>query len=135
MQTIEIRKGLTVGMDEMLQGVSKMDTSALEQFVSKVENLLANRKVKNRSKRERELLTVINWRRLPEAEQTRYDFLFEKLQDETITPKEHEELSALIERAEQHNVEWVEALAELAQLRGIHINDLMLELGIWPKKF
>ena len=130
MQTIEIRKGVNIGMDEMLTGASKMETPVLEQFVSKLENLLANRKVKSPSQRERDLLAKINQRNLPKADQARYDFLYRKLQDETITTKEHRELSKLIEMAEQHNIDWLKALTELSEIRGIHINDLMKQLGI-----
>jgi len=84
MQTIEIRKGLSIGVDEMVDGASKMETSSLEQFVAKLENLLANRKVKNPSRRERELLAKIN-QKLPELTQSRYDFLSAKLQDGNYT--------------------------------------------------
>ncbi|TAK37801.1 MAG: STAS/SEC14 domain-containing protein [Saprospiraceae bacterium] len=132
MQTIEIRKGLSIGVDEMVDGASKMETSSLEQFVAKLENLLANRKVKNPSRRERELLAKIN-QKLPELTQSRYDFLTAKLQDETITAKEHKELLKLIEISEQHNAEWLEALAGLSQLRGVHFEELMRQLGIPPQ--
>lgn len=65
----------------------------------------------------------------PANAQQRYDELFEKLQDEQITKAEYKELMQLVEQAEQHNLEWLEALVKLADLRGVSIQEIKNQLN------
>ena len=81
------------------------------------------------SKRETELFSVINrgfdepyWKRLWHLDALR---VANKLTDD-----EHMELVAMAEQVEETNADRMVALVELAQLRGVHIDDLMKKLGI-----
>ncbi len=129
MQTIEIQKGVKVGFEDLLKGAAQMGTEDLERFMDKLSHLLARRKTPKPSERELELLKII-YEPLKAKTQHRYDMLSAKLQAESISPKEHQELLDLVEVAEGHNVDWLKALIELAQLRGVSVEDLMMQLGL-----
>ncbi|MGF1567543.1 MAG: hypothetical protein ACFCVD_05670 [Nodosilinea sp.] len=53
-------------------------------------------------------------------------------QHEAIAPEEHPELLQLIDVVEQADAARIEALVELAQLRGVTLPDLMTQLGLQP---
>ncbi len=82
-----------------------------------------------KAKEEARLLRQIN-RRLPAADQQRYEELTSKLRAETIGPEEHQELLALINRIEQAGAERIRALTSLAQLREVSVDALMKDFGI-----
>lgn len=73
----------------------------------------------------------IDWG-LPEDTQSRYNELRAKLQAETITPDEHQELLSLVDTVEQADADRLQSLIELAQLRQLSLTDLMSQLGIRP---
>ena len=85
---IDIKSDLKVHLKDVLEGVSGLDTPELENFLSEVAQLLIKRKVKSLSKRETELLFSINQRLLPLKDQETYNRLYQKLQDETLSPTE-----------------------------------------------
>lgn len=80
------------------------------------------------------LLQKIDQGLSPEVQQ-RYDELTAKRRAETLTPEEHQELLALIDRIEQAGAKRVQALTELAQLRNVSVTTLMAQLGIRPPAY
>jgi hypothetical protein len=112
-----------------LEGLARLGTKELEQFVDKVIMLQAQRRAPSLPKNETELLQQIN-RGLPADIRQRYDALNAKLHDETITPQEHEELLTLIDRIELADAERMQRLVALAQIRGVSVDALMEQLGI-----
>lgn len=130
MSSIEIKSALTIRLDEVLEGISNLDTPDLEKFLTEVAQLLAQRKVKTLPQREAELLLKINQRILPADIQQRYSELYEKLRQENITPDEHKVLLGLIQMREEKGVERMACLVELAQIRKISLKELMAQLGI-----
>lgn len=130
MPSIEIKPAIKVGMEEILDGISNLDTPDLEVFLQEVAHLLAKRKTKTLPKRESELLLKINESMLTADEQTLYDQLYERLQAENITEEEHHQLMELIQRRERRGVEKLTYVVELSQLRKVSLKDLMDNLGI-----
>lgn len=55
---------------------------------------------------------------LPEKEQTRYQQLWRKCEDKTISNDELTEYQTLLRQLETHNLKRIEALMALAQIRG-----------------
>jgi len=125
--TVEVRSRVT--LDELLNGVAQLDTPALERFISQVLTLRAKRIAPSVPEEEAELLQQIN-QGLPLDVQQRYDELTAKRRAETLTPEEHQELLALVDRIEQADAERLRALTKLAQLRKVSVMTLMAELGI-----
>ncbi len=120
-----------VSPNELLRGVEQLNLPELEDFVQQVVALYAQRKAPSLSKSEAELLLKIN-QRLPSDMQLRYDTLVSKRKAETLTPDEHQELLDLIDQIEKADVERVQYMVDLAQLRGISLTALMQDLGIGP---
>ena len=81
------------------------------------------------TKGESELLQKINLG-LSETEWQRYHKLITKRRSETLTEDEKQELIALSDRIEEANARRIEALVELAELRGTSLEAVMDELGI-----
>lgn len=129
MQSIEIQKGVKVGFEELISGVAQMGTEDLEKFTDRLSQLLARRKASRPSERELELLKKI-YEPLKSKLQGKYDELIAKMNEETITEQEHQELLTLAEVAEAHNVEWLKAMVELAQLRAVSVEELKRQLGL-----
>lgn len=130
MSSIEIKSALRIRLEEVLDGVSHLDTPDLEKFLAEVAHLLAQRKAKTLPKREAELLFAINQRLLAKEVQENYDELYAKLQQEVISPDEHQTLLELIQQREEKGVERMACLVELAQLRKVTIKELLEQLGI-----
>jgi len=110
--------------ESLLEVVKKLPSRELKRFLEKLEEWRAERE-------EEELLRVIRENsQLPPEKQRRFNRLRRKLQNETILEKERQELLALWEEVERRNVERLEALAKLAQKRGVSVRELMMQLGI-----
>jgi hypothetical protein len=67
---------------------------------------------------------------LPTAIQQRYNDLRVKLQAETLTLAEHQELLNLTDTIEQFDAERLQHLLALAQLRQVSLSELMDQLNI-----
>lgn len=129
MATVQVTSKINIELDKVLGGVAKLDTPELGRFLSQVSILLARRKAPSLPEREAELLQKIN-QGLPTAFQQRYDGLTTKLQADTITSAEYQELLQLIDQIELADAERMQHLIELAQLRNLSLDGLMNQLGI-----
>ena len=118
-----------VSADQLLEAASQLNPGELEQFVTQVIALQARRRAPSVTKTETELLMKIN-NGLPTDVRARYWVLIGKRQEESLTEEEYEELLRLSDQTEQLQVERLEALIELAQLRGTTLDALMDSLGI-----
>lgn len=131
MASVQINSKVKVGFEELLKGLSHLETVDIEQFMKEIAVLLAKRKAPNFSKRETELLLKINQGWAIEK-QAQYDLLSEKLQKEIISETEHQELLQLSDESEGVDVERLKNLIELSQLRKISLDTLMIQLGLTP---
>jgi hypothetical protein len=75
------------------------------------------------------LLVRIN-QGLPSENRDRMRMLIGKRDDETITAEEWRELVSLTDRLELLHADRLAALAELAKLRGVTLDEVMSQLGI-----
>ncbi|MEZ4863531.1 MAG: hypothetical protein R3C14_19585 [Caldilineaceae bacterium] len=133
MSTIPVSTIKTIDADQLLNQMAQLDTVVLERLAWQLNNLIAQRKAPHLPRREAELLQQIN-RGVPAAVRQRYMLLNEKLLDETLTSEEHQEFGALVEQIEQADVERLQHLIELAQLRNLSLDALMAQLGIQRKR-
>ena len=131
MTSVQVTSQINIDLDQLLTGVAQLETTELEHFAEQVTLLLAQRKVNSLPTQETELLQQIN-QGLPAKTQQRYSDLQAKLQAETITPAEHQDLLTLIDTVEQADANRLQALITLAKLRQVSLADLMAQLGIQP---
>lgn len=129
MATVRVTSEVSLNLDQLLSGVSQLDTEELRNFVERVSLMLAQRKAASLPELEASLLQAIN-QGLPESTQNRYNELQVKLQDDAIASEEHQELLQLVDVVEQAEANRLQALVELAQLRGVALPALMEQLGL-----
>ena len=127
MATVSVQAQLT--MEQLLEAIGKLDAASLKSVTHKALQLQAQNNAQVRFQREAELLNVI-FRKKPLAFRRRFDRLNVKRRAFKLTPEEHQELLQLIDEAQAFDVRYVEALAELAQLRQMSLPELMSQLGI-----
>lgn len=120
MPSIEIKPAIKIRIEEILDGISHLDTPDLEEFLQEVAHLLAKRRTKTLSARESELLLKLNEAVLSDEDQQTYDLLYGQLQAENITDLNHQHLLKLIQKREEKGVEKMASLVELAQLKKYH---------------
>ena len=118
-----------LGVDEILAGVAQLDTPELENFMQQVSSIVAHRKAPSLSKQEEALLDIIN-RGFPEQFWRRYKVLFAKKDKGVLAENEYNELLGMVEQVEAYNVERLQALIGLAQIREMSLDTIMHELGI-----
>ncbi len=129
MASVEVR--FQVSLEQLLEGMAHLDPRGLGRLIVQLLTLRAQRLAPNLAGKEAGLLEKINQGLSPEAQQ-RYDELTTKRKAETLTPEEHRELLATIDRIERADADRVHALIGLAQLRQVSVDALMAELGIQP---
>ena len=84
----------------------------------------------NRDK-ETSLLEIVQENsQLPKKEQQRYQQLWGKCEDETITEDELREYQTLLSQLEARNLKRIEALIALAQNRGKTLGETIVELDL-----
>lgn len=106
------------------QLVDQLPTEVLQDAIQFLEGL-SHRAMQEAQ--ELELMTIIQ-RRLPSSQQKRWVALREKLESETLTEREHQELMTYSDLLELWNAERMEALMELAKLRQVDFKVLYQEL-------
>ena len=129
MATVQIKSD--VGVEQLLEGVSQLETVELEQFITQASLLLAQRNEVALPRTESDLLKKIN-QGLPTDIQQRYDDLRAKLRREELSSAEHEELLKLVDVVEQASVERLQQLMALSQLRQVSLDELLQQLDIHP---
>jgi len=127
MVTVQIQAQLS--KDDLLQAVQQLDTPDLEQFVAAVVLIQGQRRAPSLPQAETALLLKIN-EGVPAELQRPYKALIAKRRAGTLQADEQDELLRLNEQVEQIQVQRVECLVELAQLRQMPLRDLMASLGI-----
>ncbi|MEO1792115.1 MAG: hypothetical protein AAFR25_07820 [Cyanobacteria bacterium J06629_19] len=127
MATVQIKSD--VDIDQLLEGVAQLDTTELQQFLTRASLLLAQRQDAALPSSESDLLRQIN-QGLPADTQHRYDELREKLRREELNSEEHKELLKLVDVVEQATADRLQHLIALSQLRQISLDELMKQLEI-----
>ena len=104
--------------DKLLKAVGQLNKSELEQFVSQVIDLRAQRLVHILSQDEAQLIMKIN-QGLPPEVQKRYDELIDKRREESLSSDEYDELLCLTDQIENLEARRMEYLSELARYRKV----------------
>jgi hypothetical protein len=124
MTTIQIQPDTKVAVDDVLNGVARLNTPELEDFFYKVAQVLAARKAPHLSKLESELLQKIN-AGYPDVVSKRFEQLLTKKEQQVLTPLEQQELIDITDHLEVFDAKRLEALLELATLRDVSLDELL----------
>jgi hypothetical protein len=127
MSTIHVRA--EISRDALLRAIEQLSSSELDQLMAELRNLRAVRGHSRLTEAESTLLTRIN-EALPSELDRRYSELIGRRQEELLTTEEHEELLRLTDEVERIEADRVQALAELANVRGVSLSTVMRDLGI-----
>jgi hypothetical protein len=113
--------------DQLLEAADQLPGDELEQFARQVVQLAASRRYKSLPTREAELLRAIH----SEPDPSRIERYRELHAQRLGLSEEHAaELIALSDWLEEKHAERMKAVAELAQLRGVRLSEMMDQLGI-----
>lgn len=126
---IKITKQVDLGLEDILAGISNLETSELEQFLQKIGRLVASRKASPASERETTLLLAIN-QAIPKKLQDQYSSMVQKLEDETMTAAENKVFLKLVEKMEAKNGERLKYIIELSHIKGVPLETLMKQLHL-----
>lgn len=127
MSTVKVE--IQMSSEELLKAVSQLSLPDLEQFVTQVIALQAQRRANNLPQIEAELMLQIN-QGIPSNIQKQYDELIVKRQAETLTTDDHKQLLNLTEQIEKLQAQRIKYLVELSRIRRVSLTELMEGLGI-----
>lgn len=127
MPTINIQADVSV--DAIVKAAEQLSEEDLRQLTAAVLALRARRGAPSVSMEEAELLRRIN-AHLRADVQGEYDALIQKREAETLSDQEYNDLHRLTKEAEACDTARVEALTQLASVRGVAVSELMRRLQI-----
>ncbi|MBN8682327.1 MAG: hypothetical protein J0L99_06730 [Chitinophagales bacterium] len=128
MQSIEIKKGVLVKTDELIESVSRLETSDLNTLLKRIQETLSIRS-DQLSIEESGLLSQIRTA-IPASALRRFQQLHRKQHNQTISAKELEELRVLADFLETQSAQRVELLGRLASLKNITLSELRKQMRI-----
>jgi hypothetical protein len=120
-----------MSLEELIKAADQLNENDLDRLLQEVAVLRTQRKAHVLPTEEARLLHKIN-QGIPPELRTQYQTLRAKREAETLTEQEYQTLIQLSNQIEQIGAQRLEALANLAQLRRVSLNDLMETLGIQP---
>jgi hypothetical protein len=127
MQTVEIKKGLQIGFDDLVHRVSRLNSTELATFFEKLNHTIGGQKPLPPMGEEAILLKQIK-AIIPASVIRHFKDLQTKQHNNTITEKEHEELLQITDFIEEKSAERVVLLAKLAKIRQVPLTDLAKQL-------
>ena len=132
MAIVKVETELTT--DNLLKAVGQLNKHEIEQFVSQVINLRAQRLVHRLSQAEANFILKIN-QGLPAEVQEQYDELIDKRRDEALSSEEYSELLRLTDQIEKMEAQRMLYQSELALYRKVSLTELMENMGIQPPDY
>lgn len=118
-----------ISTDDLLQAAKQLNEREMDAFIADIIAFQAKRKAPSLGHNEAVLIQHINTP-LPHATQQRYNELIALRRAEHLSPEEHAELLRLTDEVAAFQAQRVTYLAQLAQLRGTTLSQVMADLGI-----
>ncbi len=114
---------------QIISTVRRMPLADLEELVDEVLTIQAERRAPHLSGEESKLVKTIQ-RRLSETKQTRLRELQTLRDEDKLSADGYAELAAIVDELEQIHADRMNALLELANLRGTTVAEQMNQIGI-----
>ena len=121
---------IKLDLQDIVNLVSRLELNELDDFITRLKDLRAKKTDNTKLSRVQYLKGAVQVNLSPE-EDNRYDFLHEKLENSTISESEREEYKKLTVKAREINVGRMKNLAELSNLTGKSMRELMKELKLY----
>ncbi len=129
MQTVEIKKGLQVRFDDLIQGISRLNSAELAAFFEQLNRTISGQKSMPPLGEEAVLLKQIK-SLIPASIIRRFKELQNKQYKNTISDKEKEEILLITDFIEEKSAERVALLARLATLRQVPLTELVKQFPL-----
>jgi hypothetical protein len=129
MPAVDIRKGVQVGLDDLVSSLSSWETGDLKLVSDRIHQLLSSRGDYRETERENELLQLIK-EMIPASTVRRYRQLNGKQQKGILSEREREELLQLADFMESKSAERLYLMGELAQMKGVPVSEILKMSGI-----
>lgn len=117
-------------MEEILHGISKLNTPELLRFHQKVGGLLSRRDAKAIPEREQALVEKLTGEFLPSQDGQRFESLLEKRAKGALPEEDKPEFDRLLQLVQNQSLQRLAWLVELCHLKGEPISKTMKRLGI-----
>jgi hypothetical protein len=133
MTTIQVQSQLS--FDKLMGSLPQLSSAELAQLARHAAQIEARRKAQALSEAEAALLLKINQGVVSPALQQRCASLTSKSRAAALSEVEQVELAQLVDEIEQLNALRMGYLVELAQLRGVTLEQLMAKLEVGPLRY
>ena len=130
MQTIQIKKGLKIELDELILGLSRLDVQELTTFFEKLNQQISLGEPPLTRQRQEILLLKQIKAMIPASVVRRFKVLQKKQHFQPLSPLEQDEMFVLIDFIENKSAERVYLLGALAKLRQIPVTELVKQLDL-----
>ncbi len=117
-------------IQNLIGGFTEMPLNELESFISGLNALATKKRLTDTNKRSSFLLQKITQTVLSERATERYTFLQDKVELESLSDTEQQELLKLVAQEEKIRNRRFRYLLELAQLKDITLTELSSQLGL-----
>ncbi len=129
LQTVEIKKGLQVGFDDLVQSISRLNTAELTTFFEHLNRVIGSPKSPSPLGAEAVLLKQIK-AIIPASVVRRFKELQTKRNNDTLSEKEQEEMLLITDFIEEKSAERVVLLASLAGIRQVSLPELVKQINL-----
>jgi hypothetical protein len=129
MQAIKLNNGLQIRFEDLVQSVSKLNTSEMSTFFEQLTQVIGGHVNLAPQSEEVILLKKIK-AMIPLSVVKRFKELQTKQQNNTISEKEYAEIIVITDFIEEKSAERVVLLAELAKIRQISLTELVKQIHL-----
>lgn len=133
-KNITISNQSNVAIQDILLGISKLETSDIENFMLEIGHILATRKMPNLEKKEARLLKAIN-NSVPIEYLEHYRILAEKAEQEQLSSDENELFLDLHEKIQTLNAKRFKKITALAHIQGVNVPTIMEKYQLYSNVF
>jgi hypothetical protein len=128
LKSLHLSQHKEISFEAVLNSISVLETSQIVAFMHEIGKIVAQRTAPTLPQQELIVLEKIA-NLVPQKLQERYTFLNEKLNTETISLEEHQELLKIVTKIEAKNLKKIELMIKLAQIRGVDLGTLSKQMS------
>ena len=129
MQTIQIKKGIEIGLEELVLSMSRLPATELTQFMEQLQQSILGKRALTPLEQEIVLLKQIK-AMIPASVVRRLKALQKKRREQSLTPYQQHEIIMLSDFIEHQSAERIYLVSALAKLRQVPVMELVKQLDL-----